>query len=65
METGKSKAMNRFIPAGSVYTYKVEDRSMDIENLTKLINEQGIAFNESYKGFGRFEILNVKETIDE
>lgn len=65
METGKSKAMNRFIPAGSVYTYKVEDRSMDIENLTKLINEQGIAFDESYKGFGRFEILSVKETIDE
>jgi CRISPR-associated protein Cmr3 len=62
METGKPKAMNRFIPAGSVYVYKIEDVDMEIQ---KRLHEELEKFEESYKGFGCFEILSLKETIDE
>jgi len=61
METGKPKAMNRFIPEGSVYVYKIEDKS--IIDFKKVI-EAEIKFEESYKGFGCFEILSVKEQLD-
>jgi len=61
MESKMPKVMNKFIPAGSVYVYKIEDESIDFQ---KLIEDE-IKFDESYKGFGLFEILSVKENIDE
>jgi len=61
METNKPKAMNKFIPAGSVYVYKIEDETIDFQSLL----EEEIEFDESYKGFGLFEILSVEEKIDE
>lgn len=61
MESGKAKAMNKFIPAGSVYVYKIEDENIDFQELI----EDEIKFDESYKGFGLFEILSVEEKIDE
>ena len=52
MEKNKPKAMNKFIPAGSVFVYKIEDKSINIretiENIDicsingKLINEISI-----------------------
>jgi len=61
METNKPKKMQRFIPAGSVYVYKIEDESIDFRNII----EKEIEFDESYKGFGLFEILSIEEKIDE
>ena len=61
MESGKPKAMNKFIPAGSVYVYKIEDENINFQELI----EDEIKFDESYKGFGLFEILSVEEKIDE
>jgi len=61
METGKPKSMNRFIPAGSVYVYKVEDENLNIQ---EILQEELEKFEESYKGFGCFEILSVKEQLD-
>ena len=61
METNKSKKMQRFIPAGSVYVYEIEDESIDFKEAI----EKEIAFDESYKGFGLFEILSIEEKIDE
>jgi len=61
METNKPKKMQRFIPAGSVYVYNIEDKS--IIDFRKVI-EAEIKFEESYKGFGCFEILSVKEQLD-
>lgn len=61
MESGKPKAMSKFIPAGSVYIYKIEDKNIDFKQLI----EDEIKFDESYKGFGLFEILSVEEKIDE
>jgi CRISPR-associated protein Cmr3 len=62
METKNHKPMNRLIPAGSVYVYKIEDANLDID---KVLQGELEKFEESYKGFGCFEILSVKETIDE
>jgi CRISPR-associated protein Cmr3 len=61
MEKNKPKAMRRFIPAGSVFVYKIEDESINIRETI----ENEIKFDESYKGFGLFEILSVKEKIYE
>ena len=61
MEKTKPKAMRRFIPAGSVFVYKIEDESINIRETI----ENEIKFDESYKGFGLFEILSVKEKINE
>ena len=61
MEKNKSKSMRKFIPAGSVFVYKIEDSSIDIiERIEKKID-----FYEKCKGFGLFEILSIKEKIDE
>ena len=61
MEAGTPKEMKRYIPAGSIYIYKIEDETIDFKNVI----EKEIEFDESYKGFGSFEILSVEEKIDE
>jgi CRISPR-associated protein Cmr3 len=62
MEENKIKEMKKFIPAGSIFVYKIEDNF--IEDIREHI-EKEIEFDESYKGFGLFEILSIKEKIDE
>jgi hypothetical protein len=50
METGKPKAMKRYVPAGSVYVFEKTDEFT-------MVSED----EESYKGFGCYEILTVGE----
>jgi len=61
MEKSEPKEMKRFVPAGSVYIYKIEDKNIDFQSLI----ENEIKFDESYKGFGSFEILSIEDRINE
>ncbi len=62
MESKKIKEMKKFIPAGSIFIYRLEDDT--INDIREHI-EKEIEFDESHKGFGLFEILSIKEKIDE
>jgi len=48
METKKSKAMKKYVPAGSVYVFEKQDRL-----------EFKLEDDEVYKGFGAYEILSI------
>lgn len=58
MKNGKQREIRRYVPSGTVYVFE-KKKEESYQEITDLITREIAEYNDTYKGFGLFEILEA------